>query len=266
MGTWKLKEGDLAAIQKIASTLKVYEGEYPQELSSQTILITGEEYSGKTHLSCTLALEKKFGPVYILDTELRAQRVARKFAGVKLIPITNYLEFVAAVEYIRGAHKGQPAVVILDSGTDAQKFSEEQYLKDVGKERMGLPITYPAMYSYLYHLLDLMKSSGFTIVFTSKMKDEFIGDQRTGGKLPRIFHDVPYRADIIITMDKESKTPCVLKMGDQDWPPTWFPKGTTLSGIIDAGFNNQRPEQPETPVNEQGSRKSGGDRLAQRKE
>ena len=40
------------------------------------LLVAGREGSGKTHLACTM---NQLGPVYLIDTEYRAQIVTRKF-------------------------------------------------------------------------------------------------------------------------------------------------------------------------------------------
>jgi hypothetical protein len=53
--------------------------------------------------------------------------------------------------------------------------------------------------------MDELKFSGFTVIMTSKMKDEYAGDSRTGRVLPRIFKDIPYRADLMVSLLRDPK-------------------------------------------------------------
>jgi hypothetical protein len=245
---WKLSDKDQAEIANLASKFQFYENTVPQALDNLTIGIAGAEESGKTHLACSISLDPAYGPIFLLDSELRAHHVTRKYEGIVLGRVRSFDEAVAAVTVIRSKTPA-PAVVILDSGTDLQKFAEEKYLERVGKERMGMPITYPAMWSFIYVMLDMLKESGYTVIFTMKMKDEYVNDMRTGKKFPRVFPDVPYRCDLVFWMN-EKKDIQVKKNGFHDWPDNiMFPKGTTLSQLIAATRNNQIPDQKGlTPV------------------
>jgi len=100
---------------------------------------------------------------------------------------------------------------------------------------MGMPITYPQMYSYIYAVVDDLKFSGFSVVFTTKVKDEYVGDKSTGRKIPRVFQDLPYRADLVIQLDKdpEDKTlPRIMKNGFQQQIDFQLTQQITLPQII----------------------------------
>jgi hypothetical protein len=165
-----------------------------------TVVIVGTEGQGKTHLTCSIAGDE-YGPLYLGDSEHRAQIVVDKFQEmgrpVQRATLTTYQETVAFVSWAKQNVK-RPAVIGLDSGTDIDKFAEEQYLIHEDKEVVGKPINHPRMQRYIFKLLDDLKFSGFTVVMTAKMKDEYVGENRTGKKLPRIFRDIPYRADLVI--------------------------------------------------------------------
>jgi len=61
------------------------------------ILLAGREGSGKTHLACTM---NQLGPVYLIDTEYRAQIVTSKFQGVKFTTAKSFAEIAVAVKHI----------------------------------------------------------------------------------------------------------------------------------------------------------------------
>jgi hypothetical protein len=169
-----------------------------------TIVIAGVQGEGKTHTACEMA-GIVYGEVYLADTEARAHHVTQKFGThVHRFTIRSYMEAVAFVKWLKRDVK-PPATVVFDSVTDLDKFAEEQYLIHEDKEVVGKPINHPKMNRYVYALLDELKFSGFTIVLTAKMKDEYQGDNRTGKMLPRVFKDIPYRSDFIIEIVRGEK-------------------------------------------------------------
>lgn len=198
-----------------------------------TILIIGDTEDGKTHLAATMS---ELMPTYVLDTEFRAHIVVEKFKklgrDIRVAAVKSYSELVAGTRWMIKNVK-TPAACVLDSGTDLQKYSEEKYLDDRGREKMGMPITWPEMWSYTYRIMDDLKHSGFVTIYTAKVKDEFLNDQRTGGKKPRVFSDIPYRADIIVEF--KDRIPHLVKAGS--WQvgevPIKLPKGITLPEIIE---------------------------------
>lgn len=174
-----------------------------------TIVVAGPQGTGKTHLVCTMA-GTEYGPVYIGDSEHRAQTVVAKFKSLEpelplhRATVTNYPDTVAFVKWAKQSLT-PPAVIVLDSGSDIDKFAEEQYLIHEGKEVVGKPINHPRMNRYVYALMDELKFSGFTVVLTSKMKDEYVGENRSGRLLPRLFKDIPYRADLMVELHGEKR-------------------------------------------------------------
>jgi hypothetical protein len=198
-----------------------------------TILIIGDTEDGKTHLASTIS---EIMPTYVLDTEFRAHIVVEKFKAmgrqILCAAVKSYGELVAGTRWMI-KNVATPAACVLDSGTDLQKYSEEKYLDDRGREKMGMPITWPEMWSYTYRIMDDLKHSGFVTIYTAKVKDEFLNDQRTGGKKPRVFSDIPYRADIIVEF--KDRIPHLVKAGA--WQvgeaPIKLPKGITLPEIIE---------------------------------
>ncbi len=200
--------------------------------TNYTILIIGDTEDGKTHLAATMS---EIMPTYFFDTEFRAHVVIDKFKklgrAIRVAAVKSYSELVAGTRWVIKNVKPD-ACVVVDSGTDLQKYSEEKYLDDRGREKMGMPITWPEMWSYTYRIMDDLKHSGFVTVYTAKVKDEFLNDARTGNKKPRVFADIPYRADIIVEF--KDRVPHLVKAGA--WQvgdtPIKLPKGITLPEII----------------------------------
>ncbi len=204
--------------------------------SNLTIVIAGPQGHGKTHILCTIA-GSSYGPLYLADSEHRAQTVVAKFNGANgessifRATVTSYAEVVAFVKWTK-ANVEPPAVIGLDSGSDIDKFAEEQYLIHEDRDVVGKPINHPKMNRYVYALMDELKFSGFTVVMTAKMKDEYRGESKTGNLIPRIFKDIPYRADLMVELRGEKRF--ITKSG---WTRTQVmevpPQIETLPEIID---------------------------------
>ena len=175
----------------------------PEETSKLVILISGREGSGKTHLACTMS---QWGPVYLIDTEYRAQIVTRKFKGVKFATAKNFMGMVVAVKAIL-KHQ-PPGTIIIDSGSDLQAFAEIEYLERSEKERVGLPYNWSEVWRLCNAIIDDIKfSRRFNLVLTARVKEEYLNEKPTGQVVPRIYSALPYKADVTLqfTGDKERK-------------------------------------------------------------
>jgi hypothetical protein len=175
----------------------------PEEQSKLVAVIAGREGSGKTHLACTMC---EAGPVYLLDTEYRAQIVTRKFKGVKFAPVKSYVELVVAVKHIL-KHQ-PPGTIIIDSASDLQTFSEIEYLERSEKERVGMPWNWSEVWRLCNAIIDDIKvSQRFDLVLTARVKEEYAGDKPTGQIIPRIYSTLPYKADVVVQYgtDKERR-------------------------------------------------------------
>jgi hypothetical protein len=175
----------------------------PEETSKLIVLIAGREGSGKTHLACTMS---QLEPVYLIDTEYRAQIVTRKFKDVKFATAKNFLEMVAAVKHIL-KHQ-PPGTIIIDSGSDLQIFAEIEYLERSEKERVGLPYNWSEVWRLCNAIIDDIKfSRRFNLVLTARVKEEYLNEKPTGQVIPRIYSALPYKADVTLqfTSDKERK-------------------------------------------------------------
>lgn len=164
-----------------------------------TIVLAGKEGSGKTHMAMTMHTE---GPVYVLDTEKRAWIVGAKF-GVKAIKqISNYKELVIAVKAILKMPKG---TIVIDSGSDLQDFAEIEYLTRTKQEKVYPIFNWSEIWAMLNALLDDIKDAGFNCIVTAKIKDEYAND-KVIGKIPRVYKNMPYRADLVIVKTEHGWT------------------------------------------------------------
>ena len=165
-----------------------------EALPKLLVLIAGREGSGKTHLACTM---NELGPVYLIDTEYRAQIVTRKFSGVKFALARSFDDMVVAVQHI--LRYQEPGTIVLDSGSDLQTFAEIEYLERTEKEKVGMPWNWAEVWRLCNAVIDDVKfSQRFTLVITARLKEEYVNEKATGQLVPRIYAPLPYKADIIL--------------------------------------------------------------------
>ena len=175
----------------------------PEPLPKLVVLIAGREGTGKTHLACTMA---ELGPVYLIDTEYRAQIVSRKFKDVKLAVVKNFMEIAVAVKHIL-KHQA-PGTIVLDSGSDLQTFAEIEYLERAEKTAVGMPWNWAEVWRLCNAVIDDIKASQqFNLVVTARLKEQFVKEQATGLMIPRIYSTLPYKADLVLQfgIDKPRK-------------------------------------------------------------
>lgn len=201
----------------------------PQGAPKAVILIAGREGSGKTHLACTMA---ELGPVYLIDTEYRAQIVTKKFNNVKTAVVKSFMEMAVAVKHI--LKQQQPGTIVIDSGSDLQTFAEIEYLERTEKEKVGMPWNWAEVWRLCNAVIDDIKASQqFNLVITARMKEEYVGDKPTGQMIPRVYSTLPYKADLVLLFSNEKERKIVLTKngytGDASVP---VPAGLTLPRII----------------------------------
>lgn len=210
--------------------------------SNLVIGIAGPPGNGKTHLLCTLAGEE-YGPLYLLDSEIRAHLVTKKFtAPIKTAPIRSYKELVAGMKWILKNVK-PPGIIAVDSGSDLQTFAEEEYLERVGREKVGLQWNWPEVWALVNAIVDEVKFSGFTFAFTTRVKDEYSGEKATGNIVPRIYSGLPYKCDLFLQFDK-TRTPTVVKNGFHERIDYLLTRQMSLPEIIKTVQDQNAPAAP----------------------
>lgn len=180
-----------------------------EEHPKTVVLIAGKEGSGKTHIACTMSERE---PVYLIDTEYRAQIVTRKFKNVKFATAKNYKELVVAVKHI--LTQQPPGTIVIDSASDLQTFAEIEYLDRTKKESVYPIFNWADVWALCNAVIDDIKFSGkFNLVLTSRVKEEYIGDKPTGKILPRVYSSMPYKSDIILQFSNDPKSLVLNKNG-----------------------------------------------------
>lgn len=201
----------------------------PDVLPRFVALIAGKEGSGKTHLACTMSESE---PVYLIDTEYRAQIVTRKFKNVRFALVKNFTELVVAVKHI--IKHQLPGTIILDSGSDLQTFAEIEYLERTEKDKVGMPWNWAEVWRLCNAVIDDVKASQrFNLVVTARVKEEYVNEKATGRIIPRIYSTLPYKADLVLqyTSDKE-RIPILMKNGYTDDLSISLQRVNTLPQII----------------------------------
>jgi hypothetical protein len=201
----------------------------PRANPSYLIFLAGPEGVGKTHTACTMA---ELGPVYVLDTEYRADIVTRKFNDIKHKVVRSYRDMVIAVKAIIKHHpKG---TIVFDSGTDLQTFAEIDYLEETNKTAVGMPWNWAEVWARCNTVIDDARMADFNIVVTSRVKDEYAGEKPTGREIPRIYSSLPYKADLSIQwIGKNGKRqPVLVKNGFSNDLSVTLDQGLHLPTLI----------------------------------
>ncbi len=217
--------------KQLSAALEQFEFQKPEEVNDNPlIVISGEQGTHKTHLACTMSNEM---PTYLLDTEHRGHIVARKFPkNLFYKQVSNYNDVIVATHAIfRTATT--PSTIIIDSGSDFQQYAETRY-KDVAKlEKIWPQYLWAMIWDMCDKPLYDIRSSGHTLILTTRVKDEYINDKPTGKKVPRIYNRIPYAADIMLEMTGDEKNPiAVTKNGYFADHTSKFTKELTLPEII----------------------------------
>jgi hypothetical protein len=221
----------------------------PIALPKLVLLIAGREGSGKTHLACTMS---ELGPVYLLDTEYRAQIVTGKFPNVRFALTKNFLDMVVAVKHIIKSQP--PGTIVIDSGSDLQTFAEIEYLERSEKEKVGMPWNWSEVWRLCNAIVDDIKSSQkFHLVLTARVKEEYVNEHATGQIVPRIYSTLPYKADVVLqyASDKERKLQ-VTKNGFTSESGMMLERNLTLPQIVksltEARSADQAPPKLSNPL------------------
>jgi hypothetical protein len=175
----------------------------PESAPKLVVVIAGREGTGKTHLACTMS---ELEPVYLIDTEYRAQMVTRKFKNVRFAVVKDFLEMAVAVKHIL-KHQ-PPGTIVIDSGSDLQTFAEIAYLDRTKMEKVYPVFNWSEVWGMCNAIIDDVKfSQRFNLVITARVKEEYVADKATGQVVPRLYSTLPYKADVVLQFspDKERK-------------------------------------------------------------
>ena len=167
------------------------------------LLVEGEAGVGKTHLGLTFP-----EPIFILDTENRAEKVAAKFRRGKEVYHRRCMTFDDIRQTVTQLIFGKflSGTVMIDSGSDLQSYAETEFLKENRKEKVWPQVLWGEVHAKTDNLLAILREKGFYCVVTGRLKDEYIDDGvRTGNLKLEGYKKMPHRADIYMRLTYAGK-------------------------------------------------------------
>ncbi len=157
------------------------------------VLAEGLQGAGKTHFAMTFP-----EPIFILDTENRADKVASKFAGVKPV----YRKRISSFNEIRQTlvqkiFEYPGGTIVIDSGSDLQMLAELEYLEEAKVEKVYPTYLWVRIWEKIDGMIATIRDRGFHCVITGRLRDEYIDDgKKTGNLVLEGYRKLPYRVDI----------------------------------------------------------------------
>ena len=166
------------------------------DVPRMVVEISGAEGSGKTHAALS------FPKPALLDTEGKAWVVMKKFGNTKLAKASNFEDVLAFVKAVVNDNDIETA--IFDSSRDIVDMAERYSLEQLGKETLysssGGQVLYTHVYQKMDWIIKTLRKAGKNVVFTSRMKDEYKNNTRTGHQVRDGYKKVPYQADVVIEL------------------------------------------------------------------
>lgn len=158
------------------------------------VLVEGMQGVGKTHFSMTFP-----EPIFLLDTENRADVVAAKFAGSKKVyrkKITTFNELrQVLLQRVFTEHQG--GTIVIDSGSDLQAMAELEYLEEARVEKIFPTYIWARVWEKIDNMLKIIRDKGFYCVITGRLREEYTEDgKRTGYYVFEGYKKLPYRVDL----------------------------------------------------------------------
>jgi len=158
------------------------------------IEVAGPPKYGKTHFTCT------FPKPAMADTEGKGWRVLQKFNNSNWFRIEKFSELRQFVNSC--ILNDEIETLIFDSGSDLREMAEKEWCEEQGKERVYPIVLYGQVYSKIDNLFREIRKAEKHLATTSRMKDVYLGEQKTGVITRDGYKKVPYQADITIELVK----------------------------------------------------------------
>jgi len=157
--------------------------------------IVGSEGTGKTHYALT------FPDAALLDTEGKACNVMKKFDNPRWFKGNTFIDVVDFVNTVIRSPEIKTAV--FDSSRDvvdmAEQFTLEQLEKTALFSQAGA-VLYTHVNQKMDWIVQILRANGKNIVFTSRMKDEYRQNVRTGGLVRDGYKKAPYQFDLVLEL------------------------------------------------------------------
>jgi len=183
------------------------------EVPELAVELMGEPSCGKTHTSGT------FPYPAICDTEKKGWMVWGKLGLKKYFHASYWEEVISFWEHImentltskQQLEEGNDIdpditvdTIVFDSSRDIREWAE-LYTKGVtGKKSLYSNAAGPVQYNMVYAKLDTIiqttRKSGRNVVFTSRLKDQYVKNETTGALIRDGYKKAPYQFDVILRL------------------------------------------------------------------
>jgi len=158
-----------------------------------TFNVSGEPNSGKTHLLRT------FRRPLFLDTEGKAWVVLEKFPAC---PWKRVRDFNDVREGIHWALQNPDIdTIVIDSSADLADLGADEYLDEHPDKKAVFPIAseYKKVYKKIDELVMEIQETGKYLAVSSRRKDEYLDDKRTGRRVLDSYKKFPW--DLMISIE-----------------------------------------------------------------
>jgi len=173
--------------------------------------IIGEPATGKTHLSSL------FPKPALMDTTTKGESYSvfsklhsdwkRRYFRIRCLEDVRI-----ALKYIK-QNKADFKTIVFDTSADLRAMGSTEYLAELnkaGKERQALmPQEYrwvnQKINGFINEVTDVEKGLGMNLVFTSQMRDEWVGGKSTGRRIRKGYPDANFQSDIRLFLQLTQK-------------------------------------------------------------
>lgn len=163
------------------------------EVPPMAVEFVGEQGTGKTH--CGLS----FPEPALCDTEGKGWVVLKKFGNKRWFRARTFGDVLDFVNTVLNDDKIKTAV--FDSSRDIVDMAERFVLKELGRDTL-YSTKGAVMYSHVYGKMDwiiqTLRMAGKNVIFTSRLKDEYVNDTRTGNQITDGYKKARYQVDLVI--------------------------------------------------------------------
>ena len=91
--------------------------------------------------------------------------------------------------------------LIIDSGSDLSDIAAQEYLDETGAEAVFPVVLWNRVYTKVDELIHMIRKSHKYLVVTSRLKDQYIADKRTGRQIRSGYRKFPYQLDMMINFE-----------------------------------------------------------------
>lgn len=155
--------------------------------------LVGEQGTGKTHVGGT------FPKPALLDTEGKGWVVWKKLGHKTYFRAHSFDDVINFCHTVLNDPEIETAV--FDSSRDLVDMSERFTLQELGRDTLYSTkgaVLYSHVYGKLDWIVQTLRNANKNVVFTSRLKDEYINDKKTGGQIPDGYKKAIYQFDIVI--------------------------------------------------------------------